>query len=191
MATSGTLDPATLVPPGVTGNVLSRAADVELAVFDVDGVLTEGALHYGPNGEETKVFNTLDGHGIKMLQSAGVVVAIISGRESKALGKRAGDLGIHHLYMGVADKGIKFQTLLDDVGVSPDRCGGIGDDVVDLPYLSRCGFSVAVPDAPPYLKAQVHYVTQARAGHGAAREFCDIILHAKGKLAALVAGYSA
>jgi 3-deoxy-D-manno-octulosonate 8-phosphate phosphatase (KDO 8-P phosphatase) len=185
------LDPATLIPPEVNGNVLARAASIELAVFDVDGVLTEGALHYGPNGEETKVFNTLDGHGIKMLQSAGVIVAIISGRESKALGKRAGDLGIHHLFMGVADKGVKFQTLLDDCGLAADKCAGIGDDVVDLPYLSRCGFSVAVPDAPAYLKAQVHYVTQARAGHGAAREFCDIILHAKGKLADLIAGYSA
>jgi 3-deoxy-D-manno-octulosonate 8-phosphate phosphatase (KDO 8-P phosphatase) len=185
------LDPATLIPPEVNGNVLARAAGIELAVFDVDGVLTEGALHYGPNGEETKVFNTLDGHGIKMLQSAGVIVAIISGRESKALGKRAGDLGIHHLFMGVADKGVKFQTLLEDSGIAAEKCAGIGDDVVDLPYLSRCGFSVAVPDAPAYLKAQVHYVTQARAGHGAAREFCDIILHAKGKLADLIAGYSA
>ncbi|MBL8521173.1 MAG: HAD hydrolase family protein [Betaproteobacteria bacterium] len=175
----------------MTGNILARAADTELAVFDVDGVLTDGSLHYGPGGEETKVFNTLDGHGIKMLQAAGVIVAIISGRESKALGKRAGDLGIHHVFMGVADKGVKFQTLLDDVGLAAERCAGIGDDVVDLPFLSRCGFAVAVPEAPAYLKAQVHYVTQARAGRGAAREFCDILLHAKGKLAQLVAGYSA
>jgi 3-deoxy-D-manno-octulosonate 8-phosphate phosphatase (KDO 8-P phosphatase) len=178
------------LPARVDAAVLARAASIELAVFDVDGVLTDGSLHYGPNGEETKVFNTLDGHGIKMLQSSGVTVAIISGRESKALGRRAGDLGIHHLFMGVADKGVKFQTLLDDVGIDDDKCAGIGDDIVDLPYLTRCGFAVAVPGAHPYLKTRVHYVTDASAGHGAAREFCDIILQAKGKLEAMLMEYA-
>jgi 3-deoxy-D-manno-octulosonate 8-phosphate phosphatase (KDO 8-P phosphatase) len=179
-----------ILPAHVTPAVLERAAHVELAVFDVDGVLTDGSLHYGPEGEQTKVFNTLDGHGIKMLQGAGIAVAIISGRESKALGKRAGDLGIHHLFMGVADKGVKFQTLLEDVGIDDARCAGIGDDIVDLPYLSRCGFAAAVPNAHPYLKSRVHYVTQAAAGHGAAREFCDIILHAKGRLEAMLMEYA-
>lgn len=178
-------------PAGASDAVLARAANVEMAVFDVDGVLTDGGLRYGPEGEETKVFNTLDGHGIKMLQAAGVIAAIISGRESKALGKRAADLGIHHLFMGVADKGVKFQTLLDDVGIPAERCAGIGDDIVDLPYLSRCGFAVAVANAHPYLKTRVHYVTHAQAGHGAGREFCDLILHAKGRLGAMLAEYGA
>jgi 3-deoxy-D-manno-octulosonate 8-phosphate phosphatase (KDO 8-P phosphatase) len=179
------------IPARADAAVLARAAKVALAVFDVDGVLTDGSLHYGPNGEETKVFNTLDGHGIKMLQVAGVIAAIVSGRESKALARRAADLGIAHLYMGVDDKRTAFDSLLKDCAVTAELTAGIGDDVVDLPYLSRCGFAVAVPGAPAYLRSRMHYVTEAKAGHGAAREFCDIILHAKGKLLPMLDAYGA
>ena len=101
-----------IAPPGVDDAVLARAARVKLAVFDVDGVLTEGRLYYGPNGEELKVFNTLDGHGLKMLQDSGVELAIISGRASEALARRAKDLKITQLFMGVADKRDVFEHLL-------------------------------------------------------------------------------
>lgn len=161
---------------------IARAAAVRLAVFDVDGVLTTGELHYGPQGEEVKVFNTLDGHGMKMLQESGVQLAIISGRSSPALAKRAEDLGVLHLEMGVHDKRIAFERLLATCDLPQAACAGIGDDVVDLPYLTRCGFAVAVPDAPAFVRSRVHWVTRAQGGRGAVREFCEIILHARGLL---------
>ena len=157
-----------------------RIRKVKLAIFDVDGVLTDGRLHYGPNGEESKVFNTLDGHGLKMLQQSGVELAIISGRASKALERRAGDLGIAQLFMGVENKLNMFETLLKSLSLVPAQSAGIGDDVIDLPFLTRCGFAASVPSAPAYVKQRVHYVTTAQGGHGAVREFCDLIMQAQG-----------
>src|SRR6185369_2393835 len=107
-----------VAPPGVSDKILAQAARVKLAVFDVDGVLTDGCLHYGPNGEETKVFTTLDGHGLKMLQESGVELAIISGRASKALAKRASDLQITQLFMGVSSKREVFEQLLASLNIS-------------------------------------------------------------------------
>ena len=178
-----------IAPAHVDADVLARAAKVRLAVFDVDGVLTDGALHYGPNGEEIKVFNTLDGHGLKMLKDSGVEVAIISGRSSEALARRAADFKITQLFMGVADKRVVFDQLLASLGMPYGDVAGIGDDVVDLPYLARCGFAVCVPSAPLYMHAQVHYVTEATGGHGAVREFCEIIMHARGTLESALAKY--
>jgi 3-deoxy-D-manno-octulosonate 8-phosphate phosphatase (KDO 8-P phosphatase) len=169
--------------------VLARIRKVKLAVFDVDGVLTDGGLHYGPNGEELKVFNTLDGHGIKMLQESGVTAAIISGRQSPALARRASDLGVTQLAMGVDNKRVAFEKLLTSLNLTPSQCAGLGDDVIDLPFLRRCGFSAAVPAAPSYLKQHVHYVTLASGGHGAAREFCDLIMQAQGTWDGLLQKY--
>ena len=171
-----------IAPPGVSNDVLARAAPVKLAVFDVDGVLTEGQLFYGANGEETKVFNALDGHGLKMLQDSGVELAIISGRSSEALARRAKDLRILNLFMGVPGKREVFNQLLTSLSLEPAQAAGLGDDVVDLPFLTRCGFAACVPAAPRYMRDHVHYVTQAKGGRGAVREFCELIMHAQGTL---------
>ena len=169
-------------PAGLDDSVLARAEKIRLAIFDVDGVLTDGNLRYGPNGEETKDFNTLDGHGLKMLHESGVELAIISGRTSKALAQRAGDLQITQLFMGVTDKREVFLQLLKSLAIEADCVAGIGDDVVDLPFLKYCGFAVCVPAAPRYMHSAVHYVTHAAGGRGAAREFCEVIMHAQGTL---------
>ncbi len=160
--------------------LIERIRHIKLAIFDVDGVLTDGSLHYGPHGEEMKVFNALDGHGLKLLQESGVALAIISGRESKALERRAKDLRIAQLFMGVENKLNMFETLLKSLALTPAQCAGIGDDVIDLPFLTRCGFAACVPSAPAYVRARVHYVTTAQGGHGAVREFCDVIMQAQG-----------
>ncbi|MEO8100951.1 MAG: phenylphosphate carboxylase subunit delta [Betaproteobacteria bacterium] len=171
-----------LLPPGIQDELLARAARIKLAVFDVDGVLTDGRLHYGPKGEDTKVFNTLDGHGLKMLHESGVELAIISGRSSDALARRAKDLRIGQLFMGVPEKRAVFEQLLASLSLDATEAAGLGDDVVDLPFLSRCGFAACVPAAPQYMHAHVHYVTHAPGGGGAVREFCELIMHARGTL---------
>ena len=153
---------------------------VKLAIFDVDGVLTDGGLHYGPEGEELKVFNSLDGHGLKMLMESGVELAIISGRSSKALARRAKDLRITQLFMGVESKLQIFEALLANMSLSPAQTAGLGDDVIDLPFLTRCGFAACVPSAPAYVREHAHYVTTAPGGHGAVREFCDLIMQSQG-----------
>ena len=160
--------------------LIDRVRHIKLAIFDVDGVLTDGSLHYGPNGEELKVFNALDGHGLKLLQESGVALAIISGRQSKALERRAKDLRITQLFMGVENKLNMFETLLKSLSLVPTQSAGIGDDVIDLPFLTRSGFAACVPSAPAYVKQRVHYVTTAQGGHGAVREFCDVIMQAQG-----------
>jgi 3-deoxy-D-manno-octulosonate 8-phosphate phosphatase (KDO 8-P phosphatase) len=169
-----------IAPPGVDESVLARAARIKLAIFDVDGVLTDGQLHYGPNGEETKIFNALDGHGLRMLQDSGVELAIISGRSSHALARRAKDLRISQLFMGIAGKHEVFDQLLKGLSIESVEAAGLGDDIVDLPFLSRCGLAACVPAAPLYMRGHVHYVTQAEGGRGAVREFCELIMHAQG-----------
>jgi len=171
-----------IAPERLDNTLLARAARIRLAVFDVDGVLTDGSLHYGAAGEEVKVFNTLDGHGLKMLKDSGVELAIISGRSSQALARRAHDLQISQLFMGVPNKLQVFEHLLQSLSLQGPEVAGIGDDVVDLPYLTRCGFAVCVPAAPHYMRDHVHYVTAAGGGRGAVREFCEIIMHARGNL---------
>ena len=164
----------------MAADVIERICNIKLAIFDVDGVLTDGRLIYGSNGEETKVFNALDGHGMKMLRESGVELAIISGRKSEALSRRAKDLAINHLFMGVDNKRDTFDALLKILSLSPAQVAGLGDDVIDLPFLTRCGFAAAVPSAPAYVRERVHYVTSAGGGQGAAREFCDLIMQAQG-----------
>lgn len=172
-------------------DALARAARIRLMIFDVDGILTDGSLHYGPNGEMIKTFNVLDGHGIKLLQQSGVSTAIISARKSDIVVRRASDLGIHHVYQGVHDKRMAFEQLLSDTGIAPEACGFIGDDVIDLPILLRCGFSASVPNAHSEVRSRVHYLTQAGGGRGAARELCDFILRAQGNYEAALAPYLA
>lgn len=171
--------------------VLERAARVKLMIFDVDGILTDGSLHFGPDGEVLKTFNVLDGHGIKLLQQSGVLTAIISARQSASVTRRASDLGIHYLHQGIHDKRIAFKTLLLETGIDAQDCGFAGDDVIDLPILTRVGFAASVPNAHHEVQKRVHYVTQAVGGRGAAREICDLILRAQNKYDACLASYLA
>jgi 3-deoxy-D-manno-octulosonate 8-phosphate phosphatase (KDO 8-P phosphatase) len=168
---------------------VTRAARVRLMIFDVDGILTDGSLHYGPEGEVIKTFNVLDGHGIKLLQQSGVAAAIISARQSGIVARRASDLGILHVYQGVHDKRAAFDQLLQQTNIDEQACGFVGDDVIDLPILSRVGFAASVPHGHPEVRTRVHYVTQAAGGRGAARELCDFILRAQGNYEAALAPY--
>lgn len=173
----------------MTTNVHAKARNVRLMGFDVDGVLTDGTLWFTSQGDEMKGFNTLDGHGLKMLAEAGVQLAIITGRRSRAVELRAANLGIDLLLQGVEDKRGAMRTLLEQRGLSFADAGYIGDDVVDLPVLRACGFSASVPNGHALVHRHVDYVTEARAGQGAVRELCELILAAQGKLDAALARY--
>jgi 3-deoxy-D-manno-octulosonate 8-phosphate phosphatase (KDO 8-P phosphatase) len=168
---------------------IARAARIKLMIFDVDGILTDGSLHFGADGEMIKTFNVLDGHGIKMLQQSGVAVAIISARQSPIVLKRATDLGIRHVQQGIHDKRSAFEQLLKETSLPAEVCGFIGDDVIDLPILMRVGFAASVPNGHADVRSRVHYVTQAYGGRGAAREICDLILRAQGNYEAALAPY--
>ena len=172
-------------------DILARAKPLRGAAFAVDGVLTDGALYYTDAGEEFKAFNVQDGHGIKMLQESGVVIAIITSRKSKLVANRARNLGIEHLYQGVENKLDAMNALLQIVGCTLEQASYMGDDVIDLPVMRRCGFAASVPEAPAIVRQHAHYVTRAGGGHGAVREFCEYVLHAQGKLDAALARYLA
>ncbi len=152
-------------------------------IFDVDGVLTDGSLYLTDNGEEIKAFNSRDGHGMKMLSASGVELAIITGRTSRCVELRAKNLGIELVYQGVHDKARAYAELVAARGLTPAATAYMGDDVVDLPVLMRCGLALSVPDAPPLVKQHADYITRAYGGHGAAREVCELIMHAQGTLA--------
>ena len=168
-----------------------QARQVKLMAFDVDGVLTDGTLYFTAQGDEIKAFNSLDGHGLKMLADAGVVLAIITGRHSRAVELRAKNLGIELLLQGVEDKHSAMQELLKPLKLGFADAGYMSDDVVDLPLLRACGFSASVPNGHALVQSHVHYVTHAAAGHGAAREVCELILAAQNKLDAALAPYLA
>ena len=162
-------------------DVAGRARVLRLAIFDVDGVLTDGALYFDAQGEAFKAFNILDGHGLKLLQKAGVATAILSGRKSKAVTKRAGELSIEHVIQGAGDDKVPaFERLLKKLRLDAASCSYMGDDLQDLPVMRRCGLAVAVANAVDAVKAEAHYVTLATGGRGAVREFCDLVLRARG-----------
>jgi 3-deoxy-D-manno-octulosonate 8-phosphate phosphatase (KDO 8-P phosphatase) len=164
--------------------VEERARRLRLAIFDVDGVMTDGTIYIGAAGEAFKAFNILDGHGVKMLQAGGVVTAIISGRASEAVTRRAAELGIAHVVQGCPDKLAAFEQLRGELGFEPAACAFMGDDLPDLPAMQSCGFAVAVANAVEAVKQSAHYVTRASGGRGAVREFCELVLAARGQLAA-------
>nr|WP_315469505.1 HAD family hydrolase [uncultured Undibacterium sp.] len=170
-------------------SAVQRAAQVRLMIFDVDGILTDGSLHFGPEGEMMKSFNVLDGQGFKLLQSAGIATAIISARQSAIVSKRASDLGITHVMQGIHDKKSAFLTLCKELNMPHEACGFIGDDVIDLPILLRVGFSASVPNGHKEVRSRVCYVTQANGGRGAAREVCDFILQAQNKYDSVLAPF--
>jgi 3-deoxy-D-manno-octulosonate 8-phosphate phosphatase (KDO 8-P phosphatase) len=161
---------------------MQRAKNIRLAIFDVDGVLTDGNLYMNDAGEEIKAFNTLDGHGLKMLQLSGVELALITGRTSRSVEMRAKNLGIKHLYQGVENKLETLTKLLAALKLEPSAAMFMGDDVVDLPAMRNCGFAVCVPAAPAIVKKYAQFITQADGGRGAVREACEFIMQAQGTL---------
>jgi 3-deoxy-D-manno-octulosonate 8-phosphate phosphatase (KDO 8-P phosphatase) len=165
--------------PDAGPDVLARARRVRLLVLDVDGVMTDGRLHITERGEETKVFHVRDGSGIVAVQRSGVPVAIISGRSSPAVTRRAAELGIAHVRQGVADKGAVLDALLGELGIRADETACVGDDTPDLPMLARAGLAVAVADAHPAALAAAHWTTSMPGGHGAVRQVCDLLLNAR------------
>jgi 3-deoxy-D-manno-octulosonate 8-phosphate phosphatase (KDO 8-P phosphatase) len=173
-------------PVSLAPEIRERANAIRLMAFDVDGVLTDGRIYYGHDGETLKAFNTLDGHGIKQLAKAGIEIAIITGRRSGIVATRAAELGIERVHQGVGDKAAVLATLLEQTGVTLDAVGYMGDDWPDLPVLCKARFACAPANAHADVQARVHYVATARGGEGAVREVCDVILRARGGYDALL-----
>lgn len=171
--------------------LLLRAQGVRVAFFDVDGVLTDGGLLFTESGETLKRFSTLDGHGLKLLQKAGITPAVITGRDSAPLRTRLQALGITHVRYGTEDKAPAAQEMLDALGLDWSQAAHMGDDWPDLPVMTRAGFACAPSNAHIEVQAVAHYVTQREGGHGAAREFCDLLLVASGHYAELLRDYCA
>jgi 3-deoxy-D-manno-octulosonate 8-phosphate phosphatase (KDO 8-P phosphatase) len=176
---------------GAKRDVLERARRVRLMLFDVDGVLTDGRLWYGPSGEALKAFCALDGHGMKALMQSGVAVGLLSGRSSPAVALRAAELGIPHVLQGSDDKLAAFGALCGKLGIPAGEAGFMGDDLIDLPVLRRCGFACAPGEAHELVRNHVQYVARAPAGAGAAREICDLLMRSQGSLESAQARYLA
>lgn len=157
-------------------DIISRIKNIKLVIFDVDGVLTDGSIIIGDDGEEYKTFNSRDGHGMKLLQYTGVAIAIITGRTSKAVEYRMNGLGIKHLYQGQHIKLPAFEELIERLALTADQCAYVGDDWVDLAIMKRVGLAVTVNDADDIMKQYAHWVTPANGGKGAARQVCELIM---------------
>lgn len=170
-------------------DVLARAARLRLVVFDVDGVLTDGRLLLGDNGVEYKAFHSRDGHGMKMLAGTGVELAIITGRRSRLVAERMASLGITHVHQGHESKLPVFERLVADLEIEEAETAYVGDDVVDLGIMSRVGLSIAVANAHPLVLEHAHWRTPSDGGRGAAREVCDLVMHAQGTLDAVHRSY--
>jgi len=168
---------------------INRAQPIELVIFDVDGVMTDGSLYLSDDGQETKAFNSLDGHGMKMLMRSGVELAIITGRTSRLVQARANNLGITRLFQGVEDKLAVYRQLLAEMELQPAATAYMGDDVVDLPVMRRCGLALTVPEAPALVQQYSHYVTKLGGGRGAVREACEAIMRAQQTFEAQMAQY--
>ncbi|MGO9688208.1 MAG: KdsC family phosphatase [Syntrophobacteraceae bacterium] len=164
----------------IKNELKERISRIRMMIFDVDGVLTDGRIIYMDNGSEMKEFDVQDGHGIKLLQRAGIDVALISGRACRAVEQRAIGLGIVRVYQGAKVKIEAYEQLLSDTGLKEHETGFMGDDLIDIPVMRRAGFSVAVPNGVQHIFPYAHYITKASGGHGAAREVCEMILQAQG-----------
>jgi len=159
--------------------VLQRAKNIKLIIFDVDGVMTDGGLTIGDDGQEYKTFNTQDGLGMKLLKNSGVEMAIITGRTSNVVTQRAKNTGVAYFYQGVEDKLIAYKDLIAKLNIKPEQTAFMGDDVVDMPPMLRCGLRITVPAAPDSVKAHAHYITKKEGGHGAVREAFQLIMQAQ------------
>lgn len=163
-------------------DIHSKAASIRMVIFDVDGVLTDGSLFLGDDGQEYKAFNSKDGHGMKMLQQSGVTIAIITGRTSEVVRIRMESLGIEHVFQGIHDKRTAYAELKALIGLEDDEIAYVGDDVVDLPVMVKVGLAITVADAHPMVKQHAHWTTSNGGGKGAAREICELLMDAQGNL---------
>jgi 3-deoxy-D-manno-octulosonate 8-phosphate phosphatase (KDO 8-P phosphatase) len=173
----------------MTTDLAARARRIRLIAFDVDGVMTDGTLFLADDGQEYKGFNSLDGHGLKMLKGSGIELAIITGRSSRVVEHRAKNLGIEIVHQGAHDKLAVYEALCRELDVDPEATAYMGDDVVDLPVMRRAGLAITVPAAPDLVKAYSHYTTTREAGRGAVREACEMLMRAQGTLDAALAPY--
>jgi 3-deoxy-D-manno-octulosonate 8-phosphate phosphatase (KDO 8-P phosphatase) len=180
------MSPVLSYPP----ELLLKAQGVRWAIFDVDGVLTDGRIYIGAEGEQFKAFSTLDGHGLKLLAQGGIVPTVITGRDSPAVRRRVDDLGIAHAIYGAADKLAAAAELMRTLSLGWDTLAAMGDDWPDLPLLQRAAFACAPANAHVEVRAIAHHVTEARGGHGAARECCDLLLMAAGRYADALRGHA-
>lgn len=162
--------------------LVQQLQTIRLMAFDVDGVLTDGRLWYGPKGEVFKAFNALDGHGLRLLKECGITVALITGRESDIVTRRASELGIAEVHQNIRHKLDCLKKIAEKLKISLEQVGYMGDDLIDIPALRRVGFAASVPNAPHYITQLAHWVANANGGEGAARECCDLILAAQSKL---------
>jgi len=162
--------------------VIEKAKSIRIVIFDVDGVLTDGTLYLTDGGEEIKAFNSRDGHGMKMLKASGVELAIITARESRSVKLRAENLNITLLYQGEKNKLKVFESLVTKLKIDMSSCAYVGDDLIDLPVMTRCGLSICVPSSPVLVKKHAHYVTNSEGGQGAVREVCEMIMRSQGTL---------
>jgi 3-deoxy-D-manno-octulosonate 8-phosphate phosphatase (KDO 8-P phosphatase) len=183
------LVPVLQFPPELLLQAQGGVVGVKAAIFDVDGVLTDGRIYIGESGEVFKAFSTLDGHGLKLLAQGGITPVVITGRDSPAVRRRVADLGLAEALYGVHDKHAAAVQVLQRLGLDWDALAVIGDDWPDLPLMRRAAFACAPANAHAEVKAVAHHVTAAAGGHGAAREFCDLLLMACGRYAALLHGH--
>ena len=183
------LQAALRFPPELLLQAQGAALGLRAAIFDVDGVLTDGRIYIGEAGEGVKAFSTLDGHGLKLLAQGGIEPIIITGRDSPAVRRRVADLGLQHAAYGAKDKLAIAQALLAQLGLDWDQVAAMGDDWPDLPLMTRATFACAPAQAHAEVKAVAHHVTASVGGHGAAREFCDLLLMANGSYARLLQGH--
>ena len=169
--------------------LLLKAQGIRWAIFDVDGVLTDGRLYISERGEEFKAFSTLDGHGLKLLALGGITPVVVTGRDSPAVRRRVAELGIAHAAYGAADKLAATASLMQTLGLGWNTLCAMGDDWPDLPLMTRAAFACAPSNAHVEVKAVAHHVTAASGGAGAARECCDLLLTAAGRYAVLLQGH--
>ena len=174
-----------------SATAVERAARVRMMVFDVDGVLTDGRLYFGPQGEAMKAFDVRDGHGLVLLRAAGIEVAILTARRSDIVTARMHELGIEKVIQGARDKRAGFEQLLEHAGLGCDQCGYAGDDWPDLPVLERAGFAATVADACDEAKARAHWISSAPAGRGAVRQIAEFLLRVQGRFDGLLADHLA
>ncbi len=164
---------------------------IQLLLMDVDGVLTDGSIIYTDAGEQIKAFHSRDGMGLRLLMDAGIKAGLVTGRKSDALSHRCENLKIDLVYSGISDKGKAVEDIARQTGIALENTAFMGDDLIDLPAMTRVQTAICVPDAPEEVKARAHIITKALGGQGAVREICEAILRAQGKWDSILETYLA